>query len=111
MERQLLKLARARSGQDLPAATLCWVWGAAEAKGALLPNVYSRRVRFIVLRNREDALATWLEESRDVAADFRRAFGDESAEPPPVSALIVAGDGDNTGAASLAHVRGLRVEP
>ena len=111
MERQLLKLARARSGQHLPAATLCWVWAAAEAKGALLPNVYSRRVRFIVLRNREDALATWFEESRDVAADFRRAFGDESAEPPAVSALIVAGDGDNTGAASLAFVSGLRVGP
>lgn len=111
MERQLLKLARSRSGQDLPAATLCWVWGAPEAKGALLPNAYSRRVRYIVLRNREDALATWFEESRDVAADFRRAFGDESTEPPPVSALIVAGDGDNTGGASLAHVSGLRVEP
>ena len=111
MERQLLRVARARSGQDPPAATLCWVWAAAEARGALLPNVYSRRVRFIVLRNREDALATWFEESRDVAADFRRAFGEESAEPPPVSALIVAGDGDNTGGASLAHVSGLRVEP
>ena len=111
MERQLLQLARARSGQDLPAATLCWVWAAAEAKGALMPNVYSRRVRYIVLRNRSDALATWFEESRDVAADFHRAFGDESAEPPPISALIVAGDGDNTGAASLAHVSGLRVEP
>ena len=111
MERQVLRVARARTGQNLPAATLCWAWGATEAKGALVPNVYSRRVRTIVLRNRDDALATWFEESRDVAADFRRAFGDESAEPPPVSALIVAGDGDNTGAASVAHVSGLRVEP
>ena len=111
IERQMLKLARSRSGQPLPAATLCWVWGAAEAKGALLPNAYSRRVRYIVLRNRDDALATWFEENRDVAADFRRAFGDESAELPPLSALIVAGDGDNTGGASLAHVSGLRVEP
>ena len=111
IERQLLKLARARTGQDLPAATLCWVWAGAEAKGALIPNVYSRRVRYIVLRNREDALTTWLEESRDVAADFRRAFGDESAEPPPLSAIIVAGDGDNTGGASLAFVSGLQVEP
>ena len=111
MERQVLKLARSRSGQDLPAATLCWVWGAAEGKGALLPNAYSRRVRYIVLRNREDALATWFEESRDVAADFRRAFGDEAANVPPLTALIVAGDGDNTGGASVAHVSALRLEP
>ena len=111
VERQMLKLARSRSGQDLPAATLCWVWGATEAKGALMPNAYSRRVRYIVLRNREDALATWFEESRDVSADFRRAFGDESIELPALTALIVSGDGDNTGGASLAHVSGLRVEP
>ncbi len=117
MERQVLKLARSRSGQDLPAATLCWVWGAGEAKGTLLPNAYSHRVRYIVLRNREDALAAWFEESRDVAADFRRAFGDESdgsgarAGLPPLTALIVAGDGDNTGGASVAHVSALRLEP
>lgn len=114
MERQVLKLARSRSGQDLPAATLCWVWGAGETRGALLPNAYSRRVRYIVLRNREDALATWFEESRDVAADFRRAFGDEidaGSELPPLTALIVAGDGDNTGGASVAHVSALRLEP
>ena len=111
MERQVLRIARNRTGQDLPAATLCWVWGAAENKGALMPNAFSRRVRTIVLRNGSDALATWFEESRDVAADFRRAFGDESAEPPPVSAIIVAGDGDNTGGASLAFVSSLRMEP
>ena len=111
MERQVLRIARNRTGQDLPAATLCWVWGAAENKGALMPNAFSRRVRTIVLRNGSDALATWFEESRDVAADFRRAFGDESAEPPPLSAIIVAGDGDNTGGASLAFVSGLRMEP
>ncbi len=111
MERQVLKLARSRTGQDLPAATLCWVWGAGEAKGALLPNAYSRRVRYIVLRNREDALSMWFEEGRDVAADFRRAFGDETSELPPVTALIVAGDGDNTGGTSVAHVSGLRTDP
>ena len=102
------------SADALPAATLCWVWGAAETKGALLPNAYSRRVRYIVLRNREDALATWFEESRDVAADFQRAFGDESDARdglPPLSALIVAGDGDNSGGASVAHVSALRMAP
>lgn len=111
VERQLLRLARARTGQDLPAATLCWVWAGAEAKGALVPNPYTRRLRSIVLRNASDALGSWMEESRDVAADFVRAFGDESAELPPVTAVIVAGDGDNTGASTLAHVSALRVEP
>jgi hypothetical protein len=43
-----------------------------------------------------------------VAADFLRAFGDEAREVPPVSAVAVAGDADNTGAHSVAFVAGLR---
>jgi hypothetical protein len=114
VERQLLRLARSRAGQALPAATLCWVWGQAEPVGAVLPNAYTRRVRYLVLRNAQSATGVWLDEKRDVAADFRRAFGDEVAagEPlPPLTAVIVAGDADNTGGSSVAHVAGLRAEP
>jgi hypothetical protein len=111
MERQLLRLARSRSPEPLPAATLCWVWGHAEAKEALLPNPYSRRVRVIVLRNQADAAERWFDEDRDVAADWKRAFGDESAEVPPLGAVIVAADADNTGRSSVAYVAGLRFAP
>ena len=111
VERQVLRMARASTGENLPAATLCWVWGGVETKGALVSDPFSRRVRYIVLRQAQDPLATWHDENRDVAADFRRAFGDESSEVPPVTAVIVSGDGDNTGAASLAHVADLRFEP
>lgn len=111
IERPLLLLARARTGQALPGATLCWVWAGAEARGALIPNAFTRRVRYIVLRNAQDGPGAWQEEDRDVAADFRRAFGDETQELPPLMALIVAGDADNTGARSVAHVSALRAEP
>jgi hypothetical protein len=111
MERQLLRLARSQVKEDLPAATLCWVWAHGEEKGALIDNAYSRRVRYLVLRNRQDALGTWVEESRDIAADFRRAFGEESADLPPLGAVIVGGDADNTGSSSVAHVIGLRALP
>jgi hypothetical protein len=110
VERQLLRLARMQSGLDLPAATLCWVWAGAEDRGALIDNAYTRRVRQIVLRNRSDAPATWFEERRDIAADFARAFGGEAPEPPPVTAVIVAGDADNTRAATLAYVADLSWE-
>ena len=111
VERQLLRLARGKTNEPLPAATLCWVWGHAEAPGALLPNAYTRRVRYIVLRNAQHESGRWFEESRDIAADFQRAFGDESATLPPLTALIVAGDADNTGGVSIAHVSGLRWGP
>lgn len=111
VERQLLRLARARTGDELPAATLCWAWDAREPADTLLPNAYTRRVRTLVLRGAADAPGRWFDEVRDVAADFRRAFGDESAELPPLVAVIVAGDADNTGASSVAHVAGLRFAP
>ena len=110
-ERQVLQLARTRTGQHLPAATLCWVWGGAEAKGAMIVNPFTGRVRYIVLRNAQDAAGAWFEENRDIAADFRRAFGDESPELPPLSAVIVGGDADNTGNHTVAHVAALRTEP
>lgn len=111
VERQVLRLARSRASEALPAATLCWVWGRAEVRDTLLANPYSRRVRVIVLRNQGDAAGRWFDEDRDVAADWRRAFGDESAEVPPLAAVIVAADADNTAATSVAHVAGLRFGP
>ena len=111
MERQLLRMARSASGEALPAATLCWVWGVREAPDSLVDNPYSRRVRYLVLRNQADGSGRWREERRDVAADFRRAFGDESAELPPLAAVIVAGDGDNTGGHTRAWVSGLSFGP
>lgn len=111
VERQLLRMARAKSGQDLPTATLCWVWGGAEAVGRVVENPYTRRVRYIVLRGAADPTGTWLAERVSVAADFARAFGAESPQLLPATAVIVAGDADNTGGHSVAHVEGLRFEP
>lgn len=114
-ERTLLRLARARTGQNLPAATLCWVWGGAEPAGSFIDNAFSRRVRYVVLRTAADVTGTWFEENRDVAADFRRAFGDEwpasQAALPPLAAVLVGADADNTGGASLAHLADLRLVP
>jgi Protein of unknown function (DUF3047) len=111
VERQLVRMARTRSGENLPTATLCWVWGAKLPHGQLLDNPYTRRLRYIVLRNESDALHTWFEETRDVAADFKRAFGHESPLTPPLVAVVVGGDADNTGAQSVAYVAGLRWAP
>jgi len=111
VERTLLRLARSRSADALPAATLCWVWGRAEVPGSVVDNAYSRRVRYIVVRTAADPLGQWLTETRDVAADFRRAFGDESPDTPALMTVIVAADADNTGARTVAHVADLRFAP
>jgi hypothetical protein len=64
-----------------------------------------------VLRNAIDGVSAWMDESRDLAADFLRAFGDESPHVPPLVAVVVGGDADNTGLHTVAHVTALRFEP
>jgi hypothetical protein len=111
VERQLLRLARSRSGDALPAATLCYVWDPHLAGGSLLDNAYSRRVRWLVLRGAGSPLSTWQSERRDLQADFLRAFGDESRSVPPLLAIAVGADADNTRGRSLAYLTDLRLQP
>ena len=112
VERQLLRVARSRSATPLPAATVCYVWDAQLPEGTRLDNAYSRRVRYLILRSRPASAGQWFAERRDVAADFRLLFGDESPhQVPPLLAIAVGADGDNTGGRSLAHLADLTLTP
>ncbi|WP_234413705.1 DUF3047 domain-containing protein [Ideonella sp. A 288] len=109
-ERQLLRLARERTGERLPAATVCYVWDANLASGTVVENPYSRRVRTIVLQGAGAPMQAWRGERRDLAADFLMLFGDESRGVPPLSAVAVGADADNTHGRSLAHIADLALQ-
>ena len=112
VERSLMRLARSRSGEPLPAATLCYVWDPTLAVGTLLPNAYTARVRYLILNGPESALGQWHNQKRNLAADFLQAFGAESATVPALLAIVVGADADNTGNSSLAYIGDLLlVEP
>ena len=111
VERQMLRIARARSDEGLPSATVCYVWDNTLPVGTTLPNAYTRRMRYLVLESGADHLHQWRSERRDVAADFMRLFGDENREPPPIVGVAIGADADNTHGRSLAHVADLTLEP
>lgn len=111
VERQLLRVARAASGQALPAATLCYVWAPLATAGAVVPNAHTRRMRWMVLRGPESAPGTWQTEQRDLRADFLRAFGDEASTVPPLVAVLVGADADNTGGHGLGWLQDLALRP
>ncbi len=111
IERNLLRLARAASGENLPSATLCYVWDGTLAPGTLLANAYSARVRMIVVDSGEQRLGQWVSHERDLAADFQRAFGEESDTLPPLQAVLVGGDADNTGGRSLGWIGDVTLSP
>ena len=110
-ERNLLRLARAVSGEPLPAATVCYVWDATLARDTALPNAHSPRVRYLVLRGNEAAPGTWQSEQRPIWADFLRLFGDESDRVPAIIGLAVGADSDNALGRSLAFVGDIRWAP
>ena len=93
-ERAELRVARLIYGPDVPAAVLCYVWDARAPTGSIVRSPYTGRVRLIVAESGPARLGRWLAYERDVAEDYRRAFG---AEPPAISGVVVMTDTDNTG--------------
>ena len=103
-ERNVLKLARASSREKLPAATLCYVWDHSLPVSTQIPNVYSSRVRYVVLDSGKKQLRTWMMHERDITADFQKAFGHETETIPPLIGIVVGADSDNTLSSSLGYV-------
>jgi hypothetical protein len=107
-------MARRISGEDLPAATLCYVWDSVYPAGTQGANPYTQRVRFINVQGKGAPLGQWQSESRDVAADFAQLFADElpqGAAAPPVRAVLIGADSDNTGAESVGWLKSLAWRP
>ena len=92
-------------GETLPTAAICYVWDNRHAVGTSAWNPYSDRVRTVVLRSGD--AGPWRSERRDLAADFRAAFG---ADAPPVTGLAAGNDTDQTGETATAWFGDFRVE-
>ncbi len=108
-DRFSVELGRAFFDPNLPAASICYVWDRRLAPGTWLANAYTDRVQMLVLRR--GSYGNWFDEARDLAADFARAFPHEArAGTPPLAALAVSADADNTRGRSLAYFGDLRLE-
>ncbi len=110
-DRQILRIARSKTPDTVPAATVCYVWDANLPAGTMLDNAFTRRMRYVVVRSGTTPLRQWMSERRDVAADFVKLFGGESPTMPPIIAIAIGADADNTHSQSLAYVGGLVLEP
>lgn len=104
-----IRLARSIFGEEVPTAALCYVWASREAVGTSGWNPYSDRVRMIVLESGNARAGRWMEETRDVAADFRAAFGDGPV--PRINGVLASVDTDQTGESATAWFGDVRLEP
>jgi hypothetical protein len=110
-ERTLMRIARSVSGENLPSASLCYVWDATLPAGTLLPNAFSARVRYLVVNGAETPPGRWVSHERRWSKDFLMAFGHEVSSVPPLIAIAVGADSDNTGGKSLGYVGDVTLAP
>lgn len=93
-------LALAMTGNELPYATLMYIWENHLPEGAVIPHHFSTRVKMIVAGSGHKDIGAWHEERVNLLEDYRRAFGEE---PPRVKAVGIVSDSDNTGARTVAY--------
>ena len=89
----LSELALALTGEELPYATLMYVWCNKRQAGELITNPRTDRIRKIVLESGTKNLGQWLDYERDIRADFLKAFGEE---PGALTGIALMTDTDNT---------------
>jgi hypothetical protein len=90
---RISEMSRLLTGEELPYATLMYVWSVTDAPGSVVINPRTDRIRKLVLDSGSDRLGQWRDHMRDVRADFLLAFGEE---PGRLRAVALMTDTDNT---------------
>ena len=77
-----------------------YVWASTQAVGESWPNAYTDASRNVAVRSGDTHAGRWVEERRDVRADFQELFGESVRH---VDAVAIMTDTDNTGGAAVAY--------
>ena len=87
--------------------TLVYVWATADAPETVWPNPFTdQAAMFAATRGPAPAERRWVDVERDLVADYERAFG---RSPPPIAAVAIMTDTDQTGAVARARYARLRL--
>ncbi len=99
-DRAAARLVKLFSGRDMPYATLMYVWDNKLPVGTMLDNAHSGRAKMIVVESGATRTGQWLNFSRNVVNDFKRAFGEA---PGRVISVGVMTDSNTTESEAIAY--------
>ena len=99
-ERAKYEAIRLARGEYPPMGAITYIWESRSPVGTLLPNPYTDRAMMIVLQSGKEKVGRWIGESRNIAEDYRKAFG---GDPPRISGVALMTDTDNTGESAIAY--------
>lgn len=89
----LAELVRAVSGEEMPYATLMYVWCNKREPGSVIRSPRTDRIRKLVVESGPRRLNQWLDYERDIRADYERVFGEQ---PGALVGIAIMTDSDNT---------------
>lgn len=78
---------------DIPIGAINYVWETNAPLGAILDNAYTDFVKMVVVESGPRKVGLWVDESRNVYEDYKKAFGEE---PPMINGVAIMSDTDNT---------------
>jgi Protein of unknown function (DUF3047) len=87
------ELARLLTGEEMPYATLMYVWCNKRPAESIIHSPRTDRIRKIVVESGAQGLKQWRAYERDIREDFVRAFGEA---PGALVAIGLMSDSDNT---------------
>ncbi|MDQ7743523.1 DUF3047 domain-containing protein [Hydrogenophaga pseudoflava] len=90
---RMSEMSRLLTGEELPYATLMYVWANKHAPETVIVNARTDRIRKVVVESGAQQVGHWRDYQRNIRADFIRAFGEE---PGPLRAVAIMTDTDNT---------------
>ena len=106
--RMVFDLAHAVTGETPPFATLMYVWDNKAPRESVIQSGRTDRVRKIVLESGAGHLGHWRHYERDIAADFRKTFGEE---PGALLSVGLMTDADNTRSVAEAWYGEIQLAP
>ena len=106
--RMMFDLARALTGEEPPYATLMYAFATDTAVESVLRNPRSERIRKIVVDSGAGHTRQWRMHRRNLAEDFRKAFGEE---PGRLIGVAVMTDADNTRSRAKAWYGPIKFHP
>ena len=92
-EKMTFEMANLISGQEMPYATLMYIWSGKSPVDTIITNAHTSRIKMIVVDSGWDDLGQWHKHQRDLAADYKRAYGEAPGE---VIGIALLTDTDNT---------------
>ncbi len=85
-----------------------YVWSAKLPRGTAIPNAFTANAVMVAVESGDGKAGTWVNEERNIFDDYKRFFGED---PPPLGAVALMTDTDNTGDEAVAYFGDIFLSP